>query len=105
MTGAALVARLEAWPFLRIQRRGTEVALCFGNQTIGTVDIRSGVLTVYVGGDLSSGLLERHPRLQVGVGGVRLNVTDAEGLHAAEALLRWRMDVGRFAPQWRDASP
>ena len=102
-----LLAHLAAWPFLRIEQRGANAALYFSprHQAIGTVDVRTGTLTVDVGRDAVGPLLERHPQLQVTGGGVRLDVTEAEAAPAAEALIRWRVDLERFAPQLRDASP
>jgi hypothetical protein len=101
-----LLARLEAWPFLRIEQRGTDAALYFGagEQAIGLMDARTGMLTVHVGPEVIAPLLERHPQLQPAAGGVRLRATGA-GRAAAEALLRWRIDLERFAPQLHNASP
>jgi hypothetical protein len=102
-----LLRRLDAWPFLRIERRGQRAVL-YGSvrhQVIGTLDLRTGTLTADVGPDLSRELRESHPRLQVTRRGVRLDVTDAGSRMAAEALVRWRVDLERFAPQWREASP
>jgi hypothetical protein len=102
-----LLCRLDAWPFLRIERRGVRVVLYGGDrdEPIGTVDARTGTLTVEVRPDLRGPLLECHPELQLANGGVRLEVTDAERRVAAESLVRWRIGLERFAPQWREASP
>jgi hypothetical protein len=102
-----LLRRLEAWPFLRIERRGMRAMLYGGDrdQAIGTVDVRTGVLTVAVRPEAVGALLERHPQLELVSAGVRLEVTDAERRVVAEAVLRWRIGLERFAPQMREASP
>ena len=102
-----LLRRLDAWPFLRIERHGRHALLYGGHRDrpIGTVDVRSGMLTVDVAPDLVGSVLERHPRLRVTDGGLRLGVTDAESRAAAEALVRWRIGLDRFASQLRAASP
>jgi|tagenome__1003787_1003787.scaffolds.fasta_scaffold19406928_1 hypothetical protein len=102
-----LLSRLDTWPFVRIERRGL-CAVVYGgdcDQVVATLDLRSCVLTADVAGELRRRLLDHHPRLQPTGHGVRLHVTDAEDRLAAEALLRWQIDLERFAPQWREASP
>jgi hypothetical protein len=102
-----LLRRLDASPYVRVDRRGVHAVL-YGydrDQPIGTVDVRTGTLTVDVPPDLLGQLLESHPGLQVTSGGVRLDVTDDERGRAAEALVRRRIDLERFGPQWREASP
>jgi hypothetical protein len=100
------LARLEAWPFLRIERRGGAAVLyfCDGGRAIGTIDVRTGMLTVDVDPALVGPLLARDAQLHAAPGGVRLRAAGA-GRSAAEALLRWRIDLERYAPQLRDASP
>jgi hypothetical protein len=102
-----LLRRLDSWPFVRIERRGVRAVLYggVGDRVIGTLDVRTGMLTADLGPDLSRQLLENHPQLQGTSRGVCLGVTDAASRMAAEALVRWRIDVERFAPQWREASP
>src|SRR4051794_8182385 len=87
-----LLRRLDAWPFLRVERRGVRAVL-YGDdrdEPIGAVDVRTGPLTVPVPSDLRGPLLAGHPELQIANGGVRLEVTDAQRRVAAEALVRWR---------------
>jgi hypothetical protein len=102
-----LLGRLDAWPFLRIERRGMRAVLYGGDrdQVIGTMDVRTGVLMVDVRPDAVGRLLGCHPQLQGVAGGVRLDVTDAGRGALAEGLLRWRLGLERFAPQLREASP
>jgi hypothetical protein len=102
-----LLARLGDWPFLRIERHGERAVLHGGDRdrVIGTVDVRTGTLTVVAGPELVGPLAARHPDLEVTGRGVRLAVTDARRRAAAEALVRWRIDLERFAPQRREASP
>jgi hypothetical protein len=101
-----LLADLESVPLLRIERRGPVATLyvCGGQQAIGTFDLRSDTLTVDVDRDAIAPLLARHPELQATAGGVRVLATGA-GVAAAEALIRWRIDLAWYAPQQRDASP
>jgi hypothetical protein len=101
-----LLARLEASPFLRIEQRGARGALYFGGQAqaVGVLDVRTGMLTVDVDREFIGGLRERHPQWQPTAGGVRLRANGV-GLASAEALIRWRIDLERFAPQQRDAAP
>ena len=102
-----LLRRLESWPFLRIERRGACAVLHSGvaDRVIGTLDLATGTLTTDLTRDLIHPLLEDHPRLQVTGGGVRLDVVDVGCRRAAEALVRWRIDVERFATQMHCASP
>jgi hypothetical protein len=104
---ALLLRRLGAWPFLRIERHGVRAVLHGGDRdrVIGSVDVRTGTLTVDVGRGAIGPLVARHPEVEVVGGGVRLAVTDARRRAAAEALVRWRIDLERFAPQGREASP
>jgi hypothetical protein len=84
---SALLGRLAAWPFLRVERRGPIAALRAGpdDAVIGTLDLRTGVL--------------------VAEGGLRLEVADGESGLRAEALLRARVRVARFGVQMHEASP
>jgi hypothetical protein len=84
-----LLRDLGSWPFLRIERRGPR-ALLYGavaGDRFATLDLSTGALTV-------------DPDMGVGV-----DVVDAESRRAAEALIRRRVDLERFAPQLREASP
>ena len=107
MDPGGLLRRLGAWAFLRVERRGMRAVLFAGDRDrpVGTVDLRTGTLTVDVGPDLVGPLLESHPELQATGGGVRLDVTDAERRAVGEAVVRWRIGLECFAPQWREASP
>jgi hypothetical protein len=102
-----LLRRLDASPFIRVERRGRRAVLHVSDRdrVIGALDLWTGTLTAVVAPDLSRQLLAHDPRLQVTRRGVRVDVTDAGSRMAAEALVRWRVDLERFAPQWREASP
>ena len=98
-----LLARLDASPFLRIEHRGPYALLCCPptGRTIGSVDERTGLLTVDVDREFVGPLLDRHPQLGVTAGGVRLDAAAP----AADAIVRWRIDLELFAPQLGAASP
>ena len=84
-----LLCDLGSWPFVRVERRGARAFLygAVGGDRFGTLDLSTGALAV----DLDAG--------------VRLDVIDAASRRAAEALIRRRVDVERFMPQLREASP
>jgi hypothetical protein len=50
-------------------------------------------------------LLADRPQLRGTHDGVSVHVTDVDSRRAAEALLRWRIELERFAPQLRNAAP
>lgn len=50
-------------------------------------------------------LLRGHREPRSPDGGVRLDVIDADSRRTAMELLRWRIDVERFASRYRNASP
>jgi hypothetical protein len=103
----ALVERLAAWPFVRVERRGPRAVLLSGDQdlAIGAIDLQDGVLTVAVPPPLVGPVLARHPELEPALRGVRLLLSDPDRLAVGEAVLRWRVGRVRFAAQRRAASP
>jgi hypothetical protein len=62
-------------------------------------------LSVNVPPDAVGPRLESHPLLRRTTDGVSVHVTDIESRTTAETLLRWRVDLERFAPQLGVASP
>jgi hypothetical protein len=85
----ALLDRLDRWPYVRVQRRG-DVAIVrsrAADAPIGRLDLRTGVLDVEACPVRCDSILLR----------------DADSLAAAEALLRWRLDLDFYAGQERDA--
>jgi hypothetical protein len=62
-------------------------------------------VSVTVPRDAAGPTLEGHSRLRGTADGVRVRVSDGDARTAAEALLRWRVELERFGPQLRAASP
>jgi hypothetical protein len=102
-----LVRTLQCSPYFRVERRDDLVTLRSGvlDAAIGAVNLETGVLTVHVSPDVAGPLLEEHPRLRRTSDGVGVRVTNGATRRAAEVLIRWRMEVERYAPQLRNASP
>jgi hypothetical protein len=100
-----LLRRLDSWAYLRIERRPGCVILRVRDLVVGALNLASHVLSVDVPGDMVGPLLEAQPHLRATKDGVSVHVTDLDSRAAAEALLRWRIDLERFGPQLLAASP
>jgi hypothetical protein len=102
-----LVRRVRGWPFVRVEERGALVAVRSGvrDERIARLDLLTRTLTVYARPDRARALLAQEPLLRSVPGGVRLDVSDGSTRRAAERALRWRVDMERYLPQMRNASP
>jgi hypothetical protein len=100
-----LLRRLDSWPYLRAELRGDRVTLRVRNVVIGTLNIETRALTAHVPAGMVGLLLADRPQLRGTNDGVSVRVTDVDSRRAAEALLRWRIELERFAPQLRNAAP
>jgi hypothetical protein len=102
-----LVRRVSLWPSVRVELRGDEATVYSGPGAVPVARVRlgTGAMTVFVIIDLARSLLVTEPLAQATRDGVRLDVRDANSLQAGERLIRWRIDLERFGPQWRAASP
>jgi hypothetical protein len=100
-----LLHHLDSWPYLHIERRTDCAILRMRDLVVGTLNLVMHALSVNVSPDAVGPILERDPRLRRTTDGVSVHVTDSESRTAAETLLRWRVDLERFAWQLRDASP
>jgi hypothetical protein len=103
--GEELLHHLDSWPYLHIERWTDCAILRMRDLVVGTLNLVVHALSVNVSPDAVGPILERDPLLRRTADGVSVHVTDSESRTAAEALLRWRIDLERFAPQLRDASP
>jgi hypothetical protein len=101
----ALVRHLGCWPYLHIERMDPVTMLRVRGLVVGRLNLESRAVSVDIPPDMVSPLLDRHPQLRATAGGVSVQVTDADSRTAAEALLRWRIELERFGPQLRCASP
>jgi hypothetical protein len=103
----ALVRRISAWPFVRVELRGEDAAVHSGvrDTFIARLDLGTGALTVFVLADLVRSLVASEPLVRATRDGVRLAVRDPSSREAGERLIRWRIDLERFSPQLREASP
>ena len=101
----ALLRRLDSWPYLRTELRGDRVTLRVRNVVIGTLNIETRALTANVPAGMVGLLLADHPQLRGTRDGVSVHVTAVYSRRAAEAPLRWRTELERFAPQLRNAAP
>jgi len=102
-----LLHRVDSWPFVRLELTGHCVTLHggAGDRLIGVLNLDTRVLTVDVPPDMVSRLPKEHQQPAARKDSVSVRVSDADSRSAAEALIRWRIDLVRFAPQLRDASP
>lgn len=100
-----LLRRLDSWPYLGIERRTQRVILRVRDLVVGTLNLETRVLSISVPPRSERPLLEGHPEMQGTKDGVQVQVTDLDSRAAAEALLRWRIALERFAGQLRAASP
>jgi hypothetical protein len=102
-----LLRRLDSWAYLRTDLHDDRVTLRMrnGDTAIGTLNLETCALTASVPPAMVSLLLASRPQLRGTEDGVSVDVTDVNNRRAAEALLRWRIELDRFAPQLRNASP
>jgi hypothetical protein len=100
-----LLRRLDSWAYLSIERRPGCVILRVRDVVVGDLQLASRVLSVDVPGEMLGPLLRVHPHLRETKDGVSVQVTDLDSRAAAEALLRWRIELERFGWQLLAASP
>jgi hypothetical protein len=103
----ALVRRVSLVPSVRVELRAADATIYSGAHEVlvARAGLASGVLTVFVVADLARAVLGSEPLARATRDGVRLEVHDADSLEAGERLIRWRIGLERFGPQWRAASP
>jgi hypothetical protein len=97
--------RLDSWAYLRIERRPGCVILRVRDLVVGTVNPASQIVSVDVPAGMVDRLLHAHPQVRETKDGMSVHVSDLDSRAAAEALLRWRIDLERFGPQLLAASP
>jgi hypothetical protein len=100
-----LLHRLDSWPYLRVERQPGRAILRVRDLVVGALNLATQVLSVDVPGDMLGRLLEAQPHLRETKDGVSVRITDVDSRAAAEALLRWRIELERFRPQLLVASP
>lgn len=100
-----LLEHLDSWPYLLVDRRTDRVILRLRDLVIGTVNLVMPAVSVHVPPDAVGPMLERDPLRRPTTDGVSVHVTDSESRAAAEALVRWRVDLEVFGPQLHAASP
>jgi hypothetical protein len=100
-----LLRRLDSWAYLRIERRPGCVILRMRDLVVGAVNPASQVVSVDVPAGMVDRLLDAHPHLRETKDGVSVRVSDLDSRAAAEALLRWRIELERFGGQLLAASP
>jgi hypothetical protein len=101
-----LLHHLGSWPYLHIERRTDCAILRTRDLVVGTLNLAMHALSVNVPPDaVGPMMLESHPLVRRTTDGASVHVTDSESRTVAETLLRWRVDLERFAPQRRTASP
>jgi hypothetical protein len=103
----ALLRRICTWPSVRVDLRGDDAALHSGvhDACIARLNLRTGALTAFVAADQVSTIVDAEPLLRLTGDGVRLNVNSTGTRTTGERLMRWRVDLERFGPQMREASP
>jgi hypothetical protein len=102
---AELLRHLGSSPYVEIERSTGSVSFRANARVIGALNFRSRVLSVHIPSNMVPPLLDSHPQLVGANDGVRLRVIDTNSRAEAERLLRWRIELERFAPQRRVASP
>jgi hypothetical protein len=100
-----LLHHLDSWPHLHIER-GTDCGILrMRDRVVGTLNLAMHALSVSVPPDAVGPMLESDSLLRRTTDGVSVHVADIESRAAAEALVRRRVDLERFAWQRRVASP
>jgi hypothetical protein len=102
---AELLRHLASSPYTHTEFQTHGVNLRARDVAIGTLNFRTCTLSVSVPPDLVRPLLDANPRLGRTKDGVSLRAIDTDSVKAAEASLRWRIGLQRFAHQLRAASP
>jgi hypothetical protein len=102
-----LVRRIREWPSVRIEERGACAVLLSGARDvpIAEVNVSTGALAAFIPPDLARSVVRDEPLLQLAQDRVRITLVDDASGRAAERLLRWRINLERFGPQLREASP
>jgi hypothetical protein len=100
-----LLHHLDSWPYLHIERRTDCAVLRMHDLVVGTLNLVMDALSVDVPPVAVTATLASDPLLRRTADGVSVHVSDIESRTAAETLLRWRVDLERFAPQFGAASP
>jgi hypothetical protein len=102
-----LVRRIREWPAVRIEKRGPCAVLLSGARDvpIAELDVSTGALAAFIPPDLARSIVRDEPLLQLARDCVRITLVDDASRRAAERLLRWRINLERFRPQLREASP
>jgi hypothetical protein len=103
----ALLRRVRIWPYVRVDVRGNQAAIYSGlpETCVASLNLETDALTVFVGAEEGTPLVEAEPLLRRTSEGVHLGVHDTGSRTAGERALRWRIDLERFGPQLRAASP
>lgn len=102
---AELLSHLACWPYLQTEREAQCVTVRVRGVFVGALNTRTSTLFVNVPPDMVRVLLDTHPQLVGTKDGVALRIIDTASVTAAEAPLRWRIELERFAHQLRAASP
>jgi hypothetical protein len=102
---AKLLRRLDAWLYVHVERRTDRVTVHVRDAMVGTLDLESRSVVVNVPRGMAGLLLEGHPQLRGTDDSVSVCVRDPDSRAAAEAALGWRIELERFGPQLRAASP
>ena len=99
--------RVACWPSVCIERRGDRATLRsrYPGSVLATVNRRTAVFAVHIPSSLAIELADTAMAPHVGADSARLVIADASSRRAAESLLRWRLDLERFAWQALEASP
>jgi hypothetical protein len=102
-----LLRRVAGLPSISVERNGCRATLRHrvAAVAIAKLDLATAGLVVDVPRDMAGALHRPAPLPRPENGAVRVNVADRDRRRAAIALLRWRIDVERFGPQYRNASP
>jgi len=103
----ALLRRVDAWPHARVERRGPRATVRdeAGGRALAVLELETGRLIAPLPRELVDTARDLHPLWRPTAGGVTVDLSSPAGPAAAEALLRWRLELELFAPQALAASP
>jgi hypothetical protein len=100
-----LLHHLDSWPYLHIERQSDCAILRMHDLVVGKLNLAMRAVSVNVPPDATGPRLASDPLVRRTTDGISVHVTDIESRTTAETLLRWRVDLERFAPQLGVASP
>jgi hypothetical protein len=100
----AFLAEIDGWPAVRVTLDESVgiATVSSGSRTVARVDLHSNQVLVVMPDDAARRLMHSYPSARSQHDGLAFTLSDAS---SALHVLRRRVGVERFAPQFRDESP